>query len=77
MANGIPSKSKINFDVYERADPESQIDWVEQAKKITGVMESIRDERQIKKAEIEKSFQDQQTALQDIGNMIILPSNNL
>lgn len=67
MANGIPSKSKINFDVYERADPESQIDWVEQAKKITGVMESIRDERQIKKAEIEKSFQDQQTALQDIG----------
>ena len=67
MANGIPSKSKINFDVYERADPESQIDWVKQAKKITGVMESIRDERQTKKAEIEKSFQDQQTALQDIG----------
>ena len=67
MANGIPSKSKINFDVYERADPESQIDWGEQAKNITGVMESIRDERQIKKAQIEKSFQDQQTALQDIG----------
>ncbi len=67
MANGIPSKSKINFDVYERADPESQINWSEQAKKITGVMEGIRDERQTKKAEIEKSFQDQQTALQDIG----------
>ena len=67
MANGIPSKSKINFDVYQRADPESQIDWGEQAKKITGVMEGIRDERQTKKAQIEKSFQDQQTALQDIG----------
>ena len=26
MANQF-SKAKIDFDVYERADPESQIDW--------------------------------------------------
>jgi hypothetical protein len=67
MATDIPSKSKINFDVYERADPSSQIDWGEQAKKITDTFTGIRDERQKKKDEIEKAFQDQQTALTDIG----------
>ena len=67
MATDIPSKSKINFDVYERADPSSQIDWGAQAKKIADTFTGIKDERQKQKAEIEKAFQDQQTALQDIG----------
>ena len=61
------SKSKIDFDVYERADPESQIDWGKQAKTISDTFANIAEERETKKAAIEKSFQDQQTALNDIG----------
>ena len=61
------SKSKIDFDVYQKADPESQIDWGKQAKTITDTFTGIVDEREKKKAAIEKSFQDQQTALNDIG----------
>ena len=66
MANQF-AKDKIDFDVYERADPASQVDWGQAAKDITKTFEGIRDERQKKKDAIQKSFQDQQTALNDIG----------
>jgi hypothetical protein len=61
------TKQKIDFDVYEKANPESQVNWADQAGKLTKVVEGIRDERQGRKDAIEKSFQDQQTALNDIG----------
>ena len=66
MANQF-AKDKIDFDVYERADPASQVDWGKAAKDITTTFERIRDTRQTKKDAIQKSFQDQQTALNDIG----------
>ena len=61
------TKQKIDFDVYEKANPESQVNWADQAGKLTKVVEGIRDERQGRKDAIEKSFQDQQIALNDIG----------
>ena len=63
----IPSKKEIDFDVYQRQDPASTVDWGKAAKDITKTFEGIRDTRQAKKDAIEKSYQDQQTALQDIG----------
>lgn len=66
MANQF-AKKDIDFDVYERADPASQIDWGKEAKVISDAFTGVAEERQKKKAAIEKSFQDQQTALQDIG----------
>ena len=63
----IPSKKEIDFDVYQRQDPASTVDWGKAAKDITTTFEGIRDTRQAKKDAIEKSYQDQQTALQDIG----------
>ena len=54
MATDIPSKSKINFDVYERADPSSQIDWGAQAKKIADTFTGIKDERQKQEVRISK-----------------------
>ena len=61
------TKKDINFDVYERADPTSTVDWGEQAKKITDTFEGIRDDRQGRKAEIDKSIEEQQAALNDLG----------
>jgi len=61
------TKQKIDFDVYKEANPESQVNWAEQANKLTTVVEGIRNERQGRKDAIEKSFQDQETALNDIG----------
>ena len=63
----IPSKKEIDFDVYQRQDPASTVDWGKAAKDITTTFQGIRDTRQAKKDAIEKSYQDQQTALQDIG----------
>jgi hypothetical protein len=63
----IPSKKEIDFDVYQRQDPASTVDWGKAAKDITTTFEGIRDTRQAKKDAIEKSYQDQQKALQDIG----------
>lgn len=63
----IPSKKEIDFDVYQRQDPASTVDWGKAAKDITTTFEGIRDKRQAKKDAIEKSYQDQQKTLQDIG----------
>ena len=61
------TKEKIDFDVYERQDPASQVDWGKAAADITKTVAGIRDERVKRKGEIDKAFEDQQTALTDIG----------
>ena len=66
MANQF-SKDKINFDTYERKDPESQVDWGKAAQDITKTFEGIRDVRQGKKDELENMITEQQNALNDIG----------
>tara|TARA_R110000803_G_scaffold164313_2_gene228045 strand:+ start:53 stop:1990 length:1938 start_codon:yes stop_codon:yes gene_type:complete len=66
MANKF-TKEKIDFDVYERQDPASQVDWGKAAADITKTVAGIRDERIKRKGEIDKAFEDQQTALTDIG----------
>jgi len=48
MANQF-SKKQIDFDVYERANPESQVDWSQAAKDITDKFETIRDDSQPRK----------------------------
>ena len=63
----VPNKKNIDFDVYEKANPASQIDWAKQAADITKVFTDIRDERDTRKAEIEKSYTDQQQTLTEIG----------
>ena len=63
----VPNKKNIDFDVYEKANPASQIDWAKQAADITKVFTDIRDTRDTRKAEIEKSYTDQQQALTEIG----------
>ena len=63
----IPSKKNINFDVYERQDPKTQVDWGAQASKITKTFEGIRDERQGRKDLLEKNIEEQRVALNDIG----------
>ena len=63
----IPSKKNINFDVYERQDPTTQVDWGAQASKITKTFEGIRDERQGRKDLLEKNIEEQRVALNDIG----------
>ena len=66
MANQF-TKAKIDFDVYERADPESLIDFGAEAKKISDAFGNVATERGKKKAALEKAFQDQQAALNDLG----------
>ncbi len=63
----VQKKKDIDFDVYEKQDPESVVNWGAEAKKITDTMQKVVDTREEKKAAITKSFQDQQTELQDIG----------
>ena len=63
----LPSKKNINFDVYERQDPKTQVDWGAQASKITKKFEGIRDERQGRKDLLEKNIEEQRVALNDIG----------
>ena len=63
----LPSKKNIDFNVYERQDPESQVDWGKAASDITKTFEGIRDTRQERKADLEKNITEQQTALNDIG----------
>ena len=63
----IPSKRNIDFDVYERQDPKTQVDWGAQASKITKTFEGIRDERQGRKDLLEKNIEEQRVALNDIG----------
>ena len=61
------SNPQIDFNVYERVNPQSQVDWAKAASDITKTFEGIRDVRETKKAAIEKSYQEQQEALNDIG----------
>lgn len=63
----IPSKKNIDFNVYERQDPTTQVDWGAQATKITKKFEGIRDERQGRKDLLEKNIEEQRVALNDIG----------
>jgi len=63
----IPSKKNIDFNVYERRDPTTQVDWGAQATKITKKFEGIRDERQGRKDLLEKNIEEQKVALNDIG----------
>ena len=63
----IPSKKNIDFNVYERRDPTTQVDWGAQATKITKKFEGIRDERQGRKDLLEKNIEEQRVALNDIG----------
>ena len=64
------AKKNINFEVYERANSASTIDWGKQAQDITKTFTDIRDDRQKRKDEIEKSYQEQQELLanQDVYN---------
>ena len=66
MANQF-SKAKIDFDVYERADPESQIDWGKEAKVISDAFGTVAKDRTQRKAAVEKSFEDQQAKLNELG----------
>lgn len=66
MANQF-SKAKIDFDVYQKADPASQINFGEEAKVISDAFKNVAKEREGKKAALEKAFQDQQAALNDLG----------
>lgn len=66
MANQF-TKAKIDFDVYQKADPASQIDFGEEAKVISDAFKNVAKEREGKKAALEKAFQDQQAALNDLG----------
>ena len=64
------AKQNINFEIYERANKSSTIDWGKQAQDITKTFTDIRDDRQKRKDEIEKAYQEQQELLanQDLYN---------
>jgi len=66
MANQF-KKDKIDFDVYERADPASNVDWGAETKKITDAFEGVAKVRTEKKAALESAFQAQQQALNELG----------
>ena len=65
MANQF-SKKDIDFDVYERANPASQVDWSKQASDITKTFETIRNERQGRKDEIQRLFLERQEQLNQV-----------
>ena len=60
------AKKDIDFDVYQRANPESQVDWAKAAKDITQTFETIRDDRQTRKDEIERLFRERQEQLNEV-----------
>ena len=63
-----PSKRDIDFDVYtERDVTKTQVNWADVAKKITGEIETIRDDRQGRKDEIQKATDEAMTKLDDTG----------
>lgn len=66
MANQF-SKKSIDFDVYQRQDPASTVDWGKAAKDIADSFQGVVDEREKRKGEINKAYQEQQKALNDIG----------
>ena len=61
------AKRNINFEVYERQDPSSQVDWSKAAADITKTFTDIRDVRREKKDEINQQFLDTQDVLNDLG----------
>jgi len=62
------TKKDIDFDVYaERDVTKSQVNWADVAKNITGELETIRDDRQGRKAEIQKATDESMTQLDDMG----------
>lgn len=60
------AKKDIDFDVYQRANPESQVDWAKAAKDITQTFETIRDDRKTRKDEIERLFRERQEQLNEV-----------
>ncbi len=66
MANRFAKKT-IDFDVYERQDKESQINWGKVGADITKAFSDVATDRQAKKDAIQKSFTDQQAAAADMG----------
>tara|TARA_R110000787_G_scaffold10346_1_gene35195 strand:- start:107 stop:2260 length:2154 start_codon:yes stop_codon:yes gene_type:complete len=61
------AKKNINFEVYERQDPSSQVDWSKAAADITKTFTDIRDDRKERKDEINQQFLDTQDVLNDLG----------
>lgn len=61
------AKRNIDFEVYERQDPSSQVDWSKAAADITKTFTDIRDDRKEKKDEINQQFLDTQDVLNDLG----------
>ena len=66
MANQF-KKDTIDFDVYAKANPESRVDWGAEAKKISDSFAGVAKERTEKKAALETAFQNQQAALNELG----------
>ena len=61
------AKRNINFEVYERQDPSSQVDWSKAAADITKTFTDIRDDRKERKDEINQQFLNTQDVLNDLG----------
>ena len=61
------AKKNIDFNVYERQDKESQVDWGKAAQDITKTVSDIRDDRQTRKDLLEKNIEEQRVAINDIG----------
>jgi hypothetical protein len=62
----IVRRRNLDFDTYERADPESFVDWGQAARDITQTFKEIRDDRKSRKDAIEKGYRERQEALNDI-----------
>ena len=66
MANKFAKKT-IDFDVYERQDKDSLINWSKVGADITKAFSDVATARETKKAAIQKAFTDQQAAAADMG----------
>ena len=62
----IVRRRNLDFDTYERANPESFVDWGQAARDITQTFKDIRDDRKSRKDAIEKGYRERQEALNDI-----------
>ncbi len=61
------AKKNIDFNVYERSNPDSFVDWGKAASDITKTFETIRDDRQRRKDELDEAYRSRQEELNDIG----------
>jgi len=73
----LPPKKNIDFDVYERQDPTSTVDWAGAAADITKTFATIRDTRQARKDDLEKTLQNRRLPLMILVNMIHPPYDKL